>query len=99
MDPIILAFLGYLIGALFRTLYHYLWKAVDNPEMVFDQKYLATMLISVILSIMSAAVTFTTISIPVDGAAYILLAAIPLGYMANDIVNKPVDHMSKKKAG
>lgn len=97
MDPILYSFLGYLIGALFRTLYHYLWKVIDRPDLIFDRKYLATLLIAVILSVMSAAVTFTTLTFPVDGALFMLLAAIPLGYMANDIINKPIDYLSKRK--
>ena len=97
MDPTILAFLGYLIGGLFRTLYDFLWKAIDNPDLVFNQKYLATMLISVILSILSATVTFTTITIPVDGTSYIMLTCVTIGFTMNHLINKPIDYLSKKK--
>ena len=97
MDPIVLAFVGYLVGALFRTLYDFLWKAMDHPEIVFDRKYLASMLISIILSLISSVVTFTTIQVPVDGATYILLATVAIGFTMNHLVNKPIDYLSTKK--
>ena len=97
MHPVVLAFLGYLIGALFRTMYDYLWKTIEQPDLVFDKKYLASMLIAVILSLMSAAVTFTTIQVPVDSGAYVMLTTLAIGFMANHLINKPIDYLSKKR--
>ena len=97
-DSILLALLGYFIGALFMTLYDYLWKALNNPDLVFDRKYVASMLISTILSLMFAVVTFTTLQVPVDSAGYIMLSTIAMGFMVNHLINKPVHYLSKKRA-
>lgn len=99
MDPILIAFLGYIAGAVFRTLYDFLWKSLDNPDFSFDSKYWVTMILSVILSIISAMVTFTTIQIPTDTGATVFLISVTTGFMMNHLVNKPVDYLSKKKAG
>ena len=98
LEPILIAFLGYVVGALFRTLYDFLWKTVDNPDFKWTHKYTVTMLVSVILSVMSATVTFTTIQVPVNGSPYILLSSITLGFTVNHLMNKPIDYLSKKKA-
>jgi hypothetical protein len=98
MDPILIAFIGYIIGALFRTLYDFLWKTLDNPDFKWDQKYTITMLISIILTFMSATVTFSTIQWPADQPAGILLTCVTMGFAINHLVNKPVDYLAKKKA-
>ena len=61
MDILLMALLGYVIGAVFRTAYDYLWKALEDESVIFDTKYWFTMVVSIILSIMSAMVTFTTL--------------------------------------
>ena len=97
-DSILLALLGYFIGALLMTIYDYLWKAVNNPDLVFDRKYVASMLISTILSLMFAVATFTTLQVPVDGVGYVMISTIAMGFMANHLINKPVHYFSKKRS-
>lgn len=98
MDILLIAFLGYIVGSVFRTVYDYLWKTMDDPEFTWDHKYTVTMLISIILSIISAMVTFTAVQVPVNGTTYIFMACVAQGFMVNHLVNKPVDYLSKKKA-
>jgi hypothetical protein len=98
MDPILIAFLGYVLGALFRTLYDFLFKLLEAPETKFDQKYTVTMLISIILTLMSSVVTFSTLQLPVGMPYQILLLSITMGFAVNHLVNKPVAYLAEKKA-
>ena len=76
MDILLIALLGYVIGAIFRTVYDFLFKTLEEPHLCFDSKYIATMIIGVILSFMSAMVTFTLVQIPVDGVYFMFLATL-----------------------
>ena len=96
MDILLIAFLCYVLGAVFRTLYDFLWKAVEHQEFSWDHKYTASLLISIILSFISAMVSFSTVHIPSDGYVYVAMASVTMGFTIAHIVNKPIDHMSKK---
>lgn len=96
MDVLTIALLGFVTGAIFRSIYDFLWKAVENPDITFDTKYWATMLISIILSFISAMVTFTMVEIPGDGKPFVFLVTVSQGFMMNHLINKPVDYLSKK---
>ena len=97
MDPILLAFTGYVLGALFRTLYDFLFKLLEDPSIKWDQKYTVTLLISIILTLMSALVTFSTIQFPADQPVGTLLVSVTMGFAVNHLVNKPVAYLAQKK--
>lgn len=94
MDIILIAFVCYTAGGALRTLYDYLFKIMDNPELSFDRKYIATMLISIVLSIISALVTFTLIEVPEGAESFVALSCLAQGFAMNHLVNKPVDYLS-----
>lgn len=96
MDTILLAFLGYVLGALGRTVFGYLSKVIESPDTTsFNNKYWATMLISIILSFMTAAVTFNSLEIPVViNPTSLMLFTFALGYAANDVTNRGVNVIS-----
>lgn len=96
MDVVLIALLGYVAGAVFRTTYDYLWKAMEDPDAVFDQKFVFSMVVSVILSVMSAMVTFTSLTVPLDGSTYVFISALTTGFMVTHLVNKPISYLSKK---
>jgi H+/Cl- antiporter ClcA len=96
MDILIVAFLGYILGAIGRTAYDWLWKALAEPDFKFDSKYIASMLISIILSFITASVTFSTVTLPAGSEFYVLLASVSQGYLMTDVVNKPISYLSKK---
>lgn len=96
MDPLLVAFLGYVLGTIGLTVYNYMWKKLQEPEIVFDSKYAATMLISIILSVLLSMATFTTIQFPVDGTFYVFIQAFTIGFSLNVVVNKPISYLSKK---
>ena len=96
MDVILIGFMGYIAGAVFRTLYDFLWKMLEDPDVVFDKKYIVTMLISIILSLISSIIAFPSIQIPSDGVLYVFLNTAVFGFALNHVVNKAVSYLSKK---
>lgn len=98
LDPLLIGLLGYVLGGVFRTLYDFLWKIVEEPDTSFDKKYIATLIISVIITLISSIVTFPTIQMPQDGAVTILLFTVLAGFAANHLINKPISYLTKKKS-
>ncbi len=101
MDTILLAFLGYVLGALGRTVFGYLSKVIEAPETTsFDNKYWATMMISIILSFMTAAVTFNSLELPaIVNPTSLMLFTFALGYAANDVTNRGVNMIGSVSKG
>jgi len=98
MDIILAAFIGYVVGAVFRTSYDLLFKLLEKPELPLDRRYIVTMLISIILSFMSAAVTFSGIIIPEGSATVVMLFTLSQGFMVNHLLNKGVGYLAKGEA-
>jgi len=96
MDAILIAFLGYLLGCVFRTTYDFLFKKLESDDITFSAKYITTMIISVILSIMTATVTFSAITWTGGDPALVFFSALTLGFTVNHIVNKPIAYLSNK---
>lgn len=98
MDIILAAFIGYVVGAVFRTSYDLLFKLLEKPDMPLDRRYIITMLISIVLSFMSAAVTFSGVVIPEGSATMVLILTLAQGFMVNHLLNKGVSYLAKGKA-
>lgn len=97
MDIIIAAFIGYILGAAGRTLYDYLFKIVDNPDLAFDRRYIVTMLVSIILSMLTATVTFSAVPIPDTSWSLVMFFMATEGFMLNHLINKPITYLTKIK--
>lgn len=96
MDPILLAFIFFALGAVGKTVYDYLWKIIENPDLAFDVKYLMTMLVSILLTILTSPVAFLNVTIPVDGTAFIMLSSFAMGFTMNHLVNRPVSYFAHR---
>lgn len=100
IDIYTLGFIAYLVGTLFRTLYGYLWKMLENPDLSFDKKYWVTMIISMILSIIIAFTTFMGVleQLPDTDVnrTFVFFTFVSLGYALNDMVNRPVSYTATK---
>lgn len=99
MDPILVAFLGYALGCVFRTSYDFLFKKLEADDVTFDAKYVTTCIISVILSIMTAMVTFSQYAWPAGDQASLFFQALTIGFTLNHLINKPVSYLSAKARG
>ena len=93
MDTLVIAFLLYLIGALVRTVYGYLGKIVTEPAgtINFNAKYWATLILSIIGSMMAAAAVFPTLPLQTNvPLLYVALASLTSGYAFNDMINRGI---------
>ena len=99
MDVFIVALIGYVLGAVLRTTYDYLWKIMEVPELIFDKKFLATMIVAIAITIIGAVVVFPTIThyVYYDTKSWTLISCIGIGFMANHLVNKPVSYLANLK--
>jgi amino acid transporter len=95
MDIILAAFIGYALGAVGRTSYDYLFKILDEPSLAFDREYVVTMLVSIILSILTATITFSAVPIPDTSWPLVMFFMATEGFMLNHLINKPVTYLSK----
>jgi hypothetical protein len=98
MDPLLLAFIGYILGALGRTFYDFLFKLLEDKTIKWDQTYTVTMLISIILTFISAAVTFPLGIVLPDNPIVILLTTAPMGFTVNHLVNKPAAYLAEQRS-
>lgn len=91
-NPVIVLYIGYLCGSGGRSLYDWLWKMVQDPDLIFDFKYLASMLIALICSIILSMVTFVNVQIPPGGMTFMFFYGAQQGWVLNDILNKPITY-------
>lgn len=93
MDNIALALLFYVSGAVLRTVYGYLTKIVtsDEPTLQFNAKYWASMVMSIIASLMLALGTFSLVLPPGINTVAVFLMSFPAGYAINDAVNRGIN--------
>lgn len=97
MDPLLVAFLAYVLGCLARTVYDALFKYLEDPALQWDQRYTITLLISIILSLILSAVTFPLDLVPSGSPAQIFLSSLTMGFMVNHVVNKGISYLAQAK--
>jgi hypothetical protein len=99
LDPVLLAFIGYILGAVGRTVYGFLAKILESDEDVtFDKKYYATMLSAIIISLLTATATFSQVDIPTAlSTTSLLLYTFTFGYTANSVINTGISIITKSK--
>lgn len=95
----VIALLGFLLGPVARTLYDYLFKVLDDPDIVFDRAYwitmTASMIIGVLFALSSAAAIIATI--PEADQWFIFLACFSQGFMLSHLINKPVTRFGRNE--
>jgi hypothetical protein len=98
MDPILLALIGYVLGAVGRTVYDYLLKKLQDDNLSFDPKFYATMIISILLTMMTAVFTFPVSQVFGSEPILVLLAASSQGFAVNHITNGLVSLVTNKNS-
>jgi hypothetical protein len=93
IDNVTIAFIGYLVGCLFRTAY----DAIPHVSEPFDVKYIQTMFLSFLVSVMTAFVTFSSLPLPTLEPSYLFFSCLTTGFTINHIINKPLDEYTKAK--
>lgn len=97
IEPLLIAFLGFITGAVFRTTIDFLVKKLKNEDLKWDSKYTASMVISIIISVMYSMVMFSTIQFPVDGGLAVFQQSLTIGFMTNHLANLGVSLASNNK--
>jgi hypothetical protein len=95
MDIVTYALIGYILGAIGRTVFDFLLKKLQNDDMTFDPKFYATMIISIILTMIVSAFTFPISQVFGSDPASVLIAAGSQGFAINHIVNSLVTLQGK----
>jgi hypothetical protein len=96
----LVAFVGVLLGVLYRTIAPYLKILKENPDMPFDRKFIVTAIITFIESFFVTLLIFNTLPADViltsTGLFATLLLAFSWAYTGNDIINTLIGGTSSK---
>ena len=94
------AIIGFLLGPPARTLVDFGFKALEDPEIVFDRIYWITMCLSLMITFLMAVAeaSIKLVNLPPGSLGFIFLFAFGQGFMINHFVNKPIDLYLCKKA-
>lgn len=96
-NQILILFVSFTFGAVLRTLWGYLWQYLKSKEEEFDRRYILTMLISIVLSLIFATVSFSGQEIPDTWEPTHVFAYISIGFTVNTLFNSPVSYLIEKK--
>ena len=88
IDPTIVAILGIFLGCFARTVFPYLKKLEENPDTAFDKKYLISLLLALVSSIIGAVLIVPSFQIPQGANIVVFSIAFTTGWGANDILNE-----------
>jgi len=78
-----------------RTVWGYLWKYIETGELEWDHRYTATMVISIIISIIFAITTFSSLEFPDMWEPMHSFGFIALGFTMNALINSPITAIIK----
>jgi len=88
LDPTIVAIIGIFLGCFARTVFPYLKKVEENPDTAFDRKYLVSLLIALISSVIGAILIIPSFQVPQGATVVVFSIAFTTGWGANDILNE-----------
>lgn len=94
-----IAIIGFLLGPIGRTLYDYMFKLLENPDLVFDKAYWITMIASMVIGFFTALVQCVIIiaQIPSGSQWFIFLSCFAQGFMLSHLINKPIDYVRRTR--
>jgi hypothetical protein len=87
----------FTIGAVLRTMWGYLWKFIETDELEWDNRYTATMVISIIMSFIFAITTFASLEFPAVWEPMHSFGFIALGFTMNALINSPISAMIRDR--
>ena len=94
---ILILFICFTGGGVLRTVWGYLWKVLDDPNLIYDHKYTATMIISTILTIIFAVTIFAQQPLPQEYDMMQVFSFISVGFTANSLFNSPISHIMNRE--
>ncbi len=96
---LLVIFLAFTIGAILRTLWGFLWKFLEDPDVVWKQRYLLSMLVSIVLTFIFAVNTFSTLDLTMEWNPMIAFTFITTGFTMNSIFNDIMTFALRDKDG
>lgn len=87
------AILGFLLGPIARTFYDFCWAVHDDPDLIFDKRYLITLAASMGIALVVGVFYLPTFygSLPEGSDAYVFTASLAQGFVLNHVINRPLD--------
>lgn len=92
-----IALIGFILGPVLRTFYDFFLKYASDP-IVFDPRYLGTMVASILASVISGIVYAPTVlqSLPEGSDLFVFVWAISSSFALNHVVNGPATIVIKR---
>jgi len=88
IDPTAVAVLGIFLGCFVRTVFPYLKKLEENPDLAFDRKYAVSLLVSLVASVVAAVLIIPSFQVPEGAGIVVFSVAFTAGWGTNDILNE-----------
>jgi len=95
---ILILFVYFTLGAILRTVWGYLWKYLETGELKWDHRYTATMIVSIIITLIFTITTFASLDLPTEWEFMHGFGFIAIGFTMNTLFNSTVAHMIRNKA-
>lgn len=93
---ILILFTCFALGAILRTLWGFLWKYLRDDSIEWDHRYTVSMVISIIITLIFAIVTFSSQQLPETWEAMHALSYISIGFTVNTLFNSIVEYETKR---
>ena len=94
---LLVIFLAFTLGAILRTLWGWLWKVLENPDLTFDRKYWLQMIVSIVLTFIFALTTFSTLDLTLEWNPMIAFTFVTTGFTMNSIFNDILSFVRRPK--
>ncbi len=94
---ILTLFFCFLGGSVLRTVWGYLWEVLEDPDLIYDHKYTATLIISTILTTIFAVTIFSQQTLPQQYDSMQVFSFISIGFTANSLFNSPISHIINRE--
>jgi len=96
-NQILILFVCFASGAVLRTLWGYLWKWLEAGELEWDRRYIASMIVSIIITFIFALITFSSQQLPNYWEPMHAFSYISIGFTINTLFNSVVSYQIKKE--
>ena len=95
---ILMLFFFFTTGAILRTLWGFLWKYLKDGGVEWDHRYTASMIVSIIITLIFAIVTFSSQQLPETWEGMHAFSFIAIGFTVNTLFNSVVEYEIKRRA-
>ncbi len=95
-SQVLILFVCFTLGAILRTVWGYLWKYLETNELEWDNRYTATMIISIIVTFIFSITTFASLDFPTEWSSMHAFGFVSIGFTTNTLFDSAVSHMIQR---